>query len=43
MKCDYFIDFHKNDLIPKKVDKLLDKVSCEIMETSIRRDFNETR
>lgn len=43
MKCDYFVELYKNDPIDLNVDKLLDKVSCEIMETSIRRDFNETR
>ena len=41
LKCDLFIEDHRNDPIDEEVNKLLDEICCEIMEKSIRRDFNE--
>lgn len=41
LKCDLFIKGHQDDPIDEKVNKLLDEICCEIMEKSIRRDFNE--
>ena len=39
-KCDAFIEKYKDEPIDEEIDKLFDDVCCEIMEISIRRDFN---
>ena len=42
-KCDKFIEEHKNDPVDHAVDELLDDVTYQIMEESVRRDLWDTK